>query len=75
MLENYTGGISPTYPVMQLEQGVYQNVRTVLIRIQMQGAPFGDHLGPGTQPGGVFEGQLPRRSLWRPDEWAKPQGI
>ena len=37
--------------------------------------PFGDHLAPGTQPGGAFEGQVPRRSLYGLYERAKPQSV
>ena len=29
----------------------------------VRGAPLGDHLGPGVQPGGVVEVQFPKRSL------------
>ena len=37
--------------------------------------PFGDHLAPGTQPGGAFEGQVPKRSLYGLYEWQKSQRV
>ena len=37
--------------------------------------PFGDHLAPGTQPGGAFEGQVPKRSLYGLYEWPKSQRV
>ena len=41
----------------------------------IRGVPLGDHLGPGVQPGGAFDGQFPKRSLGGVCEEAEPRWI